>query len=174
MACILQIYLSRSKKQEITITKIKAGVCMNFYDYGLFGLLLVCFISSSLWPLGSEAFVIGFIAFDFNPYIVLIVASIGNILGSLSTYYIAYFGGDSAVRKFFPKSYKRIESYRPYVQKYGYLYAFFAFLPFIGDILVLLLGLYKYNQIATWLFIALGKISRYAILIYLYIQWGIT
>ncbi|GAB0173800.1 YqaA family protein [Helicobacter trogontum] len=147
---------------------------MNFYNYGLFGLFLVCFISSSLWPLGSEAFVIGFIAFNFNPYLVLIVASIGNILGSLSTYYLAYFGGDSAARKFFPKAYKKIESYRPYVQKYGCFYAFFAFLPFIGDVLVLLLGLYRYNQMATWLFIALGKISRYTLLIYLYMRWGIT
>lgn len=146
---------------------------MDFYSYGLFGLFLVCFISSSLWPLGSEAFVIGFIAFDFNPYIVLTVSSIGNILGSLSTYYIAYFGRDCVVCKFFPKSYKKIESYRPYVKKYGYFYAFFAFLPFIGDILVLLLGLYKYNQIATWFFISLGKISRYSILIYLYIMWDI-
>ncbi len=147
---------------------------MDFYDYGLFGLLLVCFISSSLWPLGSEVFVIGFLILGFNPYIVLVVASIGNILGSLSTYYLAYFGGDSMVYKVFPKSHKSLESYRFYVEKYGGLCAFFAFLPFIGDILVLLLGLYRYNQYATWFFIALGKIIRYGLLIYLYRVWGIT
>ena len=147
---------------------------MDFYHYGLFGLFIVCFVSSSLWPLGSEAFVIGFIAFDFNPYIVLLVASIGNVLGSLSTYYIAYFGGDLAVRKIFTKSYSKLESYKHYVQKYGGLCAFFAFLPFIGDLLVLLLGLYKYNQYATWIFITLGKVSRYVVLIYLYIKWDIV
>lgn len=147
---------------------------MNFYNYGLFGLFLVCFISSSLWPLGSEVFIIGFIAFDFNPYIVLIIASIGNVLGSLSTYYLAYFGGDLAVRKAFSKSYKKLESYKHYTQKYGWLCAFFAFLPFIGDLLVLLLGLYRYNQYLTWLFITLGKVSRYAVLIYVYMKWNIA
>lgn len=196
---------------------------MDFYHYGLFGLFLVCFISSSLWPLGSEAFVIGFLAFGFNPYAVLIVASFGNVLGSLSTYYLAYFGGDLSLgrifsrkkvsfgkntylkkkspskanistpisakdfsseqnmlskQKLFSKSILKkpvnLESHKCYVSKFGWLCAFFAFLPFIGDLLVLLLGFYRYNQCLTIIFIALGKVARYVVLIYLYLKWNIS
>ncbi|MCW1330041.1 DedA family protein, partial [Campylobacter jejuni] len=51
--------------------------------------LIVCFLSSTLLPLASEAFVLGFIKLDFNPNLVLIVATLGNTLGSLSTYSLA-------------------------------------------------------------------------------------
>lgn len=146
---------------------------MDYFSYGLFGLFLVCFISSSLWPLGSEAFVVGFISLDFNPLSVLIVASIGNTLGSLTTYYMTYFGGDSFIQKHFPKAYEKMCIYEKYVRKYCALCAFLSFLPFIGDILVLLLGLYRYNQFYTCLFIALGKVCRYALLIYLFLTWDI-
>lgn len=56
------------------------------------GLFIVCFLSSTLLPLASEAFVLGFIKLDFNPNLVLIIATLGNTLGSLSTYTLAYFG----------------------------------------------------------------------------------
>ncbi len=142
---------------------------MDFYSYGLFGLFLVCFIASSLYPLGSEVFVIGFLIAGFDIFTVFIIASLGNILGSLSTYYIAYFGGEYAIKKIFKDSYNKMKKYEKYTQKYGVICAFFSFLPFIGDILVLLLGLYRYNQFYTWLFISFGKMVRYFILIYAYV-----
>lgn len=147
---------------------------MEIYDYGLFGLFFVCLLASSLWPLGSEAFVIGFLVFGYSPYLVFLVASIGNILGSLSTYYLAYYGGEPLVQKLFPSAHKKLESYKFYIQKYGIFCAFFAFLPFVGDVLVLLLGLYRYNQYMVWLFISLGKCARYAVLIGMYCVLGQT
>ena len=140
----------------------------DFYNYGLLGLFAICFIASSLFPLGSEAFVIGFLALGFKPALVLVVASIGNILGSLSTYYLAYFGGTLALQRFFAKSQPKLEAYAPWVRRHGALAAFLSFLPFIGDVLVLLLGLYRYSPLRTWIFISLGKVARYSLLIYLY------
>ncbi|EGI1607687.1 DedA family protein, partial [Campylobacter jejuni] len=63
-----------------------------YNDISYLGLFMVCFLSSTLLPLASEAFVLGFIKLDFNPNLVLIVATLGNTLGSLSTYALAYFG----------------------------------------------------------------------------------
>lgn len=62
-----------------------------YNDISYLGLFMVCFLSSTLLPLASEAFVLGFIKLDFNPNLVLIVATLGNTLGSLSTYALAYF-----------------------------------------------------------------------------------
>ncbi|EOU4164879.1 DedA family protein, partial [Campylobacter jejuni] len=62
-----------------------------YNDISYLGLFMVCFLSSTLLPLASEAFVLGFIKLDFTPNLVLIVATLGNTLGSLSTYALAYF-----------------------------------------------------------------------------------
>ncbi len=72
---------------------------------------MVCFLSSTLLPLASEAFVLGFIKLDFNPNLVLIVATLGNTLGSLSTYALAYFGKEKILEKYFSKSLKKLENF---------------------------------------------------------------
>lgn len=137
----------------------------EYYEYGLVGLFVVCFVASTLYPLGSEAFVVGFMAMGFEPLAVWGVASLGNTLGSLSTYYLAYFGGYAVIMRFFPKAREKITHLAPKIQKYGFLYAFFVFLPFVGDIFALALGLVRYNQILSILGIALGKMARYALLV---------
>lgn len=137
----------------------------EWYEYGLIGLCIVCFLASTLYPLGSEAFVLGFVALDFDPWRVLVVASIGNIFGSLSTYYLAYFGGYRLIERFSPQTLSRIESMRPKIHKYGFFYAFFVFLPFLGDIFAIALGLVRYSQVLSIVGIALGKILRYFVLI---------
>lgn len=137
----------------------------EYYEYGLIGLFVVCFIASTLYPLGSEAFVVGFMAVGFEPLAVWAVASCGNILGSLSTYYLAYFGGYAVIGRFFPKARDKITHFAPKIQRYGFMYAFFVFLPFVGDIFALTLGLVRYSQILSVLGIALGKMARYALLV---------
>ncbi|EAL0966219.1 DedA family protein, partial [Campylobacter jejuni] len=47
-----------------------------YNDISYLGLFMVCFLSSTLLPLASEAFVLGFIKLDFNPNLVLIVATL--------------------------------------------------------------------------------------------------
>lgn len=137
----------------------------EYYEYGLIGLFIVCFVASTLYPLGSEVFVVGFMAMGFEPLAVWVVASLGNTLGSLSTYYLAYFGGYKVIMRFFPKAWGKITTFAPKFQKYGFAYAFFVFLPFVGDIFALALGLVQYNQILSILGIALGKMARYALLV---------
>ncbi|MFK0513173.1 DedA family protein, partial [Campylobacter jejuni] len=55
-----------------------------YNDISYLGLFMVCFLSSTLLPLASEAFVLGFIKLDFTPNLVLIVATLGNTLGTVS------------------------------------------------------------------------------------------
>ncbi len=52
-----------------------------YNDISYLGLFMVCFLSSTLLPLASEAFVLGFIKLDFNPNLVFIVATLGNTVG---------------------------------------------------------------------------------------------
>lgn len=137
----------------------------EFYDYGLFGLFAICFVSSTLYPLGSEAFVLGFAFAGYGWLPLLVVASFGNILGSLSSYYLAYFCAPWLHTKLSEKTKARLSALEPKIQKYGFVYAFFVFLPFVGDIFALSLGFVRYHQGLCVLFIALGKIARYGALL---------
>ncbi|HDZ5065084.1 TPA: DedA family protein [Campylobacter jejuni] len=131
------------------------------------GLFIVCFLSSTLLPLASEAFVLGFVKLDFNPHLVLIVATLGNTLGSLSTYTLAYFGKEKILEKYFSQSLKKLENFNANFVKFGSVFAFLSFLPLIGDLFVLGLGFAKYSFLKTIFFILLGKLSRYAFIIFI-------
>ena len=48
---------------------------------------------------------------------------------------------------------------------YGFIYAFLVFMPFVGDIFALVLGIIRYSQILSILGIAFGKMLRYAVLL---------
>lgn len=110
---------------------------------------------------------VGFLAFDYAWALVWIVATLGNTLGALTTYWIGYLG-DSFCSKRFKSMHAKIYRYKDGIQKRGFLYAFFTFLPILGDIFALALGVYRYSLIKVCVFIALGKGLRYLILIWLY------
>ncbi|TKX31282.1 YqaA family protein [Campylobacter estrildidarum] len=131
------------------------------------GLFIVCFLSSTLLPLASEAFVLGFTKLNFNPTLVLIIATLGNTLGSLSTYSLAFLGKKKILEKYFKKSLKKLEKWDTNFFKFGAFFAFFTFLPLVGDIFALGLGFAKYPFFKSVFFILLGKLSRYIFIIFL-------
>lgn len=134
-------------------------------SFGLAGLLLVCLIASSLYPLGSEVFVLGFVAIGYSEVIVWCVATLGNTLGSLMTYGIGYLGETHLLQRYFKKANTKIHRYKHGIQRYGFLFAFFSFLPLVGDVFALALGVYRYSLLKAVFFIALGKGGRYLALL---------
>lgn len=138
-----------------------------YNDISYLGLFIVSFLSSTLIPLASEAFVLAFIKLDFNPKFVLITATIGNTLGSLSTYALAYLGKEAILKKYFATSLKKLENFNANFTKFGSVFAFLSFLPLVGDLFALGLGFAKYPIIKASFFIALGKLLRYIFIIFL-------
>ncbi|MBK1963905.1 DedA family protein [Campylobacter novaezeelandiae] len=130
-------------------------------------LFLASFLSSTLLPLASEAFVLAFIKFNFNPYLVLFIATLGNTLGSLSTYTLAFLGKQKILEKYFSNSLKKLEKLSINFNRFGAIFSFLSFLPIVGDIFVLGLGFAKYSLIRAIIFITLGKLSRYIFIIFI-------
>lgn len=140
-------------------------------SFGLVGLLIICFLASSLYPLGSEVFVLGFVSIGYSESAVWCVATLGNTLGALTTYAIGYFGNDYLLNKYFKTASAKIHHYQNKIQKLGFCFAFFSFLPFIGDIFALALGVYQYPFLKATFFIALGKGFRYLVLLGTFSWW---
>lgn len=129
-------------------------------------LFAASFISATLYPMASEALVVGLLLADFSPLIIFLTASFGNTLGALSTYGLAFLGKNLILKKHFFRHLTRLEKYDLNFKKFGSIFAFFSFLPLVGDLFVLGLGLSKYPFFKALLFVTLGKAFRYALLIY--------
>ncbi|MDA3966886.1 MULTISPECIES: YqaA family protein [Helicobacter] len=135
-------------------------------NLGILGLFLISFIASSLYPLGSEVFVAMFIKLGYDKYLVLLVATLGNTLGTLSTYAIGYFGTNLILHSRFKENIKKAIKYVNITKKFGSLCAFFTFLPIIGDIFALALGITRCNLAKMIIFVTLGKTLRYYLIIH--------
>lgn len=132
------------------------------FEYGLFGLFLICFLASTIVPFPSEAAILLFLNSEgASPASVLIVASLGNCLGGSTNYILGYYG-----RKFLSK--KRLLKSESLIQRYGFWTALLSWVPIIGDPLLVVLGIYKVSVWKTLTLMCIGKIVRYLALFGVY------
>ena len=145
----------------------------EFVEWGYLGLFIASFLGATVIPFSSElVFSLLIIkGYDFN--LSLLVATTGNWLGGLSSYFLGRLGKWSALEKYFKLKKEKIVKFKTNIDKWGSLLAFFCWLPIIGDPIAVGLGFFRTNYIlvAMWMFI--GKFIRY-ILWALVTYWGVS
>jgi membrane protein YqaA with SNARE-associated domain len=130
-----------------------------FTTYGLIALFVICFLSATILPLSSEFVFIWFLySSEFSNAEILVTASLGNILGGLTNYFIGFYSSKLIKIKEENKAYR-------IALTYGHFAAFFSWIPFIGDPILLVLGFLKSSFWKMMIFMSLGKILRYAFLL---------
>jgi len=136
-------------------------------------LFIASFLGATVIPFSSElVFSLLIIkGYDFN--LSLLVATTGNWLGGLSSYFLGRLGKWSTLEKYFKLKKEKIVKFKTNIDKWGSLLAFFCWLPVIGDPIAVGLGFFRTNYIlvAIWMFI--GKFIRY-ILWALVTYWGVS
>ena len=129
-------------------------------------LFVVAFLSGSLLPLGSEALLSYNILNGYSPYLVVIVATIGNVLGSVLNYYMGLKGEEYLLKKGYIKG-SSIDSAKIKFKKFGGYSLLLSSLPIIGDPLTFIAGILNYNFKLFLLFVTLSKLIRYIIVVYI-------
>ena len=129
-------------------------------------LFLSAFISATLFPLGSEALLIYDIKEGYNIYFLVIVATIGNSLGSLLNYFLGLKGEEYLVEKKLINE-KVILKSKSYFDKYGSISLLFSWLPIIGDPITFVAGILKYDLTKFIVLVVIAKLSRYLFIAYL-------
>lgn len=125
-------------------------------DSALWGLLIASFVGATLLPGGSEILLYNVvIAEPQRLWLALAVATAGNTLGAILTYSL----GRLAPR---PQKLRALQ----WTQRYGAAVLLLSWLPVIGDALVLAAGWLRIPALAATLFIALGKFTRYLVVVY--------
>ncbi|MBQ2360345.1 MAG: DedA family protein [Prevotella sp.] len=136
-------------------------------QYGYWGMLISAFTAGSFFPFSSEAVMFGLMAAGLDPFTLAIYGTIGNVLGSLVNYGIGRMGKMEWIEQYLHVSKKDLDRAERFMAGQGAWMGFFAFVPIIGSAITIALGLMRANLLITTISITLGKIVRYAILI-----WG--
>jgi membrane protein YqaA with SNARE-associated domain len=138
-----------------------------FAGAGLWGLFASAFISSTLAPGGSEA-VLAYLAHraEISNIWLLAVATLGNALGAVTTWLLGFW----AARRY-PleniKDSRRLEAIRK-VRRHGAPLLLLSWLPVVGDGFCFAAGWLRMSFAVSLAAIALGKLGRYAAIVYLF------
>jgi len=144
-----------------------------FVEWGYLGLFIASFLGATIIPFSSElVFSLLIIkGYDFN--LSLLVATTGNWLGGLSSYFLGRLGRWSTLEKYFRLKKEKIVKFKTNIDKWGSLLAFFCWLPIVGDPIAVGLGFFRTNYVlvAIWMFI--GKLIRYIVWAFI-TYWGVS
>lgn len=132
-------------------------------------LFVISFLAATILPFSSELTLAGLIATsNFDNLLLLIVASFGNILGSVVNWVLGFYSRNLSTKKWFPFKDKQIENSSKWFNKFGKWSLLFAWVPIIGDPLTLVAGLLRVRFLDFIILVAIGKVSRYVLIYYLF------
>lgn len=135
----------------------------DLYAYlGLFG---AAFAAATLLPLQSEALLVALLLGGGQPAGVLVlVASLGNVLGSLVNWWLGRYLERFRDRRWFPVSDRRLLQAQHWYGRYGRWSLLLSWLPVIGDPLTLVAGIMREPLWRFMLIVSLAKTLRYSVL----------
>lgn len=130
---------------------------------GLAGLFLAAFLAATPVPMQSELVFLGLQAAGWPLVQLIIVASIGNTLGSCVTY--AFGRGIEQFRhkSWFPLTPDRMEQATLWFNRWGLWSLLLSWAPF-GDVLVAMAGVLRVPLWKFLILVAIAKTGRYVVL----------
>ena len=127
------------------------------------GLFVAAFVSATLFPGQSEAALAGLVLAGYPPALLLVVASAGNVLGSVVNWVLGRFIEHFRDRRWFPVSAGALARAQGWYQRYGKWSLLLSWAPVIGDPLTLLAGVLREPLPVFLLLVAIAKIGRYIV-----------
>ena len=98
---------------------------------------------------------------EYNSFILIGTASLGNILGSVFNWLLGFYLFKYINKKWFPFKVNQINAASKRFRKLGVYSLLFAWIPIIGDPLTFIAGILKVNFLLFIVLVTIGKISRY-------------
>ena len=123
-------------------------------DASLWSLFAGSFIAATLVPVSSEVML--FAVLKLHPELfwpAILVATLGNTAGGMTTY---------ALGRFIP--HRRERRFEPALKRHGAPALLLAWTPFVGDGLCLAAGWLRLAWVPCLAFMAIGKLARYVVI----------
>ncbi|QND52975.1 DedA family protein [Phyllobacterium sp. 628] len=144
-----------------------------FADFGVYaGLFAAAFAAATILPMQSEALLAGLLLTHSYPASVLLaVASLGNVLGSVLNWLLGRGIEQFRQRKWFPASEAQLERAARWYQRYGKWTLILSWVPVIGDPLTVIAGVLREPLWRFVLIVAVAKTARYLAVYALASSW---
>ena len=133
----------------------------NLAEWGYIGLFIASFLAATIIPFSSELVLSILIANNYDLTTSLIVASIGNWMGGLSSYLIGRLGSWDTIEKYLRVKRDKILLWKKKIDSWGSFLAFLRWLPVVGDPIAIALGFFRTNILTVAIFMLVGKFVRY-------------
>ncbi len=128
---------------------------------------------ATIVPFGSEMYFATLLSIGkYNNLLLLISASIGNVLGSVFNYFCGYFINFFIKKSWFPIKKNMLDKATRIFHKYGKWSLLLSWVPFIGDPITFVAGTLRFPMMSFLIFVSIGKVGRYLV-IYLSVIWAI-
>jgi len=129
------------------------------------GLFLAALGAATLLPMQSEAVLAGMLVSEkYLPLTLLLVATTGNVLGSLFNWVLGRSIEHFRHKRWFPVSESKLEKAQQSYQRYGHWSLLLSWAPIIGDPLTLVAGIMREPLWRFLLIVTLAKGGRYLLL----------
>lgn len=139
-------------------------------DWGYLGLFFGSFVAGSVVPFSSEAVLAACVGpLGLDPTMSVLSATAGNVAGGMTCYWMGHLGNMEWIEKYFHVKKEKLDRAEHYVKGRGAWMAFFAFIPILGSAISIVLGMMRANILIVIFSMTLGKIIRYALLV-----WGVV
>lgn len=135
-----------------------------FLDYGLYGLLLVSFLAATVLPVASEAVLAALVLAGADPVSCVLVATIGNTVGAVTTWGLGRWGSDGFLLRLLRLSSRDKDRAKRLFSRYGSWSLLLAWAPVVGDPLCLVAGLFGLPLPRFLPPVMVGKFARYAVI----------
>lgn len=134
----------------------------------LFALFLWSFAAATILPLSSEVPLALLVSISGRWVLPVIVATIGNVLGATTTYWLA-----RAAITAMPAESARLRRASAWLAAYGPPAMLLSWVPLVGDVLVLLAGAARMPIGRFLVWVTVGKAARYVAVALAAREWAV-
>ncbi len=125
-------------------------------------LFLAAFLAATIVPAQSEAVLVGLILADKQPLLLLLlVATAGNVLGSVVNWLLGRFIEHFRDRPWFPVSAEKLARAEAWYRRFGVWSLLLSWVPIIGDPLTVVAGVLRTPFLTFLALVTLAKAGRY-------------
>jgi len=136
------------------------------------GLFLAALAAATILPMQSETLLVGLLLAGYSPWLLITVASVGNVLGSVINWLLGRGIERFRHRPWFPASNARLERAQSWYRRYGQWSLLLSWAPIIGDPLTVVAGVLREPFSMFLLLVAVAKIGRYLVLAAITLNWA--
>ncbi len=128
-------------------------------------LFFLSFMAATVLPMQSEAALVGFLLTgDYTPWLLVAVASFGNVLGSCVNWALGREIETFRDRKWFPVGTAALDRAKKWYDRYGRWSLFLSWVPVIGDPLTVAAGVMREKLSVFVAIVLVAKAGRYIVL----------